>query len=128
MLNRFWKMAMLVAIVSLGMLSATDSARAAGTTQAISGSSTETAAVTNQIIIDNFTFGPAKLIVPVGTKVTWVNHDDVPHLIKSTGTEKGFVSRPLDTDDQFSYVFSAPGTYSYFCAIHPIMTGQIIVK
>ncbi len=119
---------MLVAIISLGILSASGSGRAADTTQAISGSSTETGAVMNQIIIDNFTFGPAKLTVPVGTKVTWVNHDDVPHLIKSTGTEKGFISRALDTDDQFSYVFSTPGTYNYFCAIHPMMTGQIIVK
>ena len=128
MLKQFWRIAVLVAIVSLGMLSATDGGRAAGTTQAISGSSTETGAVTNQVIIDNFTFGPAKLTVPVGTKVTWVNHDDVPHVVKSTGTEKGFISRALDTDDQFSYVFTAPGTYNYFCAIHPKMTGQIIVK
>ena len=128
MLNQFWRIAVLVAIVSSGMLSVSDSGRTAGTTQAIIGSSTETGTVTNQVIIDNFTFDPAKLIIPVGTKVTWVNHDDVPHLIKSTGTEKGFISRPLDTDDQFSYVFSAPGTYNYFCAIHPKMTGQIIVK
>lgn len=128
MLNQFWKMAVLVAIVSLGMLSATVCGRAAGATQAISGSSTETGAVTNQVIIDNFTFGPAKLTIPVGTKVTWVNHDDVPHLIKSTSTDKGFTSRALDTDDRFSYVFTAPGTYNYFCAIHPMMTGQITVK
>lgn len=128
MLNQFWRIAVLVAIVSSGMLSVSDSGRTAGTTQAIIGSSTETGTVTNQVIIDNFTFGPAKLTIPVGTKVTWVNHDDVPHVIKSTGTEKGFTSRALDTDDQFSYVFSAPGTYIYFCAIHPMMTGQIIVK
>jgi plastocyanin len=128
MLNQFWRIAVLVAIVSLGMLSATDSSRAAGTTQAISGSSTETGAVKNQVIIDNFTFGPTKLTIPVGAKVTWVNHDDVPHVVKSTGTEKGFTSHALDTDDQFSYVFTAPGTYNYFCAIHPMMTGQIIVK
>ncbi len=128
MLNQFWRIAVLVAIVSLGMLSATDSGRAAGTTQAISGSSTETGAVKNQVIIDNFTFGPTKLTIPVGTKVTWVNHDDVPHVVKSTGTEKRFTSHALDTDEQFSYVFTAPGTYNYFCAIHPMMTGQIIVK
>jgi plastocyanin len=80
----------------------------------------------NQINIDNFSFGPATLTIPVGAKVTWINHDDVPHIV--TNTDKSFVSPVLDTDQQFSYVFTAPGTYSYYCSIHPKMTGKIIVK
>jgi plastocyanin len=76
--------------------------------------------------IDNFSFGPAALTVPVGTTVTWTNQDDVPHTVVST--DGVFKSKALDTDDKFSFAFSMPGTYSYFCSIHPKMTGQIIVQ
>ena len=80
----------------------------------------------SQISIDNFNFTPSTLTVPVGTKVTWINHDDVPHIIMNT--DKRFVSPVLDTDQQFSYKFIAPGTYTYYCSIHPKMTAKIIVK
>jgi plastocyanin len=83
-------------------------------------------AVPNQVIIDNFSFQPANLTVKAGTKVTWVNHDDVPHT--ATDTDKRFNSKTLDTDDQFAFTFEQPGTYNYYCALHPKMTGQIIVK
>jgi plastocyanin len=76
--------------------------------------------------IDNFSFGPAALTVPVGTTVTWTNQDDIPHTVVST--DGVFKSKALDTDDKFSFVFSKPGTYSYFCSIHPKMTGQVIVQ
>ena len=79
-----------------------------------------------QVTIDNFTFSPPTLTVAPGTKVTWVNHDDVPHTV--TSNDKQFRSKPLDTDDQFSHVFTTPGTYAYFCSVHPHMTGKIIVK
>jgi|SRR5262249_50619380 len=81
-----------------------------------------------QIVIDNFTFDPPTLTVSAGTKVTWVNHDDVPHTATSTAKPRQFDSGTLDTDGKFSHVFTAPGTYDYFCAVHPKMTGQIIVK
>ena len=84
--------------------------------------------VPNQVVIDNFAFQPATLTVKAGTKVTWVNRDDVPHTATSTARPKRFDSRTLDTDDQFSHVFTAPGTYEYFCAVHPNMTGRVIVK
>ncbi len=76
--------------------------------------------------IDNFSFAPQTLTVRTGTKVTWVNKDDVPHTV--TSTEKKFKSGVLDTDEQFSYTFSVPGTYAYFCTVHPHMTGTIVVK
>lgn len=85
-------------------------------------------AVPNQITIDNFRFNPSQLTVAVGTKVTWVNRDDVPHTATSTARPQFFDSHTLDTDDQFAHVFTAPGTYDYFCAVHPHMTGRIIVK
>jgi amicyanin len=84
--------------------------------------------VSNQIVIDNFTFNPPKLTITAGTTVTWINRDDVPHTATSTSKPRRFDSRTLDTDDQFSYTFTAPGTYDYFCAVHPKMTGQIVVK
>ena len=84
------------------------------------------AAAANQVVIENFSFAPATLTVKAGTKVTWINRDDVPHTVNEN--DKRFKSGPMDTDDQFSYTFSAPGTFSYFCALHPKMTGQIIVQ
>jgi plastocyanin len=84
--------------------------------------------IATQIVIDNFTFNPPTLTIASGTKVTWVNHDDVPHTATSTAKPRQFHSGTLDTDEKYSFVFTAPGTYDYFCAVHPKMTGQIIVK
>jgi plastocyanin len=81
-----------------------------------------------QVVIDNFTYDPPELTVPVGTEVVWVNRDDVPHTATSTGKPKAFDSGALDTEAKFSRVFDKPGTYEYFCAVHPKMTGRIIVK
>lgn len=75
--------------------------------------------------IDNFTFAPAQLTVPVGTAVTWVNRDDIPHSI--VATDKAFRSQALDTDDGYSFTFARPGTFEYFCGLHPYMTGTVIV-
>jgi carbon storage regulator CsrA len=86
------------------------------------------AAEPNQVEIDNFAFSPRQLTVTVGTKVSWVNRDDVPHTATSTSKPRAFHSGTLDTDDTFSHVFQTPGTYEYFCAVHPNMTGKIIVK
>jgi plastocyanin len=81
-----------------------------------------------QISIDNFRYVPDTLTVPGGTKVTWTNHDDMPHTVTSTAKPKTLDSEVLDTDDQFSHVFTEPGTYTYRCTIHPKMAGQVIVE
>jgi len=83
---------------------------------------------TTEVKIDNFTFGPAALTVPVGTTVTWINKDDIPHTVVSTDDPKAFKSKVLDTDEKFSFTFSKPGTFPYFCSIHPKMTGKVIVQ
>jgi len=80
----------------------------------------------NEIVIQNFSFEPATLTVKPGTTVTWVNRDDEPHT--ATATDKRFNSKTLDTGDRFSQEFNAPGVYNYYCALHPKMTGKIIVK
>jgi plastocyanin len=80
-----------------------------------------------QVKIDNFTFAPVALTIPVGTTVQWVNRDDIPHTVVSDD-KSTIKSKPLDTDDQFSYTFMKAGTYSYFCSIHPKMAGKVVVQ
>lgn len=79
-----------------------------------------------EISIDNFSFEPV-VTVPVGTLVTWVNRDDIPHTVVSEDLIT-FRSRPLDTDEKFSFTFDKAGTYKYFCSIHPKMTAQVVVR
>ena len=83
---------------------------------------------TMEVKIDNFSFGPAALTVSVGTTVTWTNRDDIPHTVASTDEPKAFKSKVLDTDEKFSFTFTKPGTYPYFCSIHPKMTGKVVVQ
>ena len=82
----------------------------------------------NEVVIDNFTFGPKDLTIAVGTTVKWVNHDDIPHTVVETSTSRTFRSKALDTDDSYSFTFASAGTFSYFCSLHPQMQGKIIVK
>ena len=83
-------------------------------------------AATAEVKIDNFSFGPATLTIAAGTTVTWVNHDDIPHTVVSI--DSVFKSKVLDTDEKFSFTFTKPGTYPYFCSIHPKMTATVVVK
>jgi len=80
------------------------------------------------VTIDNFAFGPATISVAAGTKVTWTNRDDEPHTVVSADNPRTFKSGALDTGDNFSFTFDKPGTYRYFCSIHPHMTGTVVVK
>jgi 3',5'-cyclic-AMP phosphodiesterase len=81
----------------------------------------------NQIGIDNFQFSPHTLTVKPGTTITWINNDDVPHLI--VNVQRAFRQSPvLDTDQRFSATLTKRGTYSYFCSLHPQMQGTIVVK
>lgn len=83
-------------------------------------------AMGTEVKIDNFSFGPAAITVAAGTTVTWTNRDDIPHTVVSD--DKVFKSKVLDTDEKFSYTFAKPGTYPYFCSVHPKMTGKVIVQ
>jgi plastocyanin len=78
------------------------------------------------VTIDNFTFNPQRLTVTAGSTVTWINKDDIPHAIAASGAL--FRSKALDTDDDYSFTFTTPGTYQYFCSLHPHMTGTIVVE
>ena len=83
---------------------------------------------TATVKIENFTFEPRELQITVGTTVTWQNADDVPHTATSKDDPQVFDSGPLDTDDKFSFTFSKPGKYAYYCKVHPHMQGVITVK
>jgi plastocyanin len=79
-----------------------------------------------EVKIDNFTFAPKTLTVKAGTTVMWRNEDDIPHTVASS--TRVFKSQPLDTEDQFSFTFTEPGSYEYFCSLHARMTGTIVVE
>ncbi|HUA79010.1 MAG TPA: cupredoxin family copper-binding protein [Dyella sp.] len=80
-----------------------------------------------EIAIQNFAFAPKTLTVPTGTRVMWTNRDEEPHVITSAGAQ--FVSsKALDSGDTYTVTFSKPGTYAYYCSIHPMMVGTIIVQ
>jgi len=80
-----------------------------------------------QVKIDNLSFSPSPLNVPVGSTVTWTNQDDVPHNVRSSEGQT-LKSPVLDTDQKFSFTFTEAGNYQYFCAIHPKMTGKVVVQ
>jgi plastocyanin len=79
-----------------------------------------------EVKIDNFSFTPTTLTVKAETQITWTNADDIPHTVVSD--DQSFKSKVLDTDEKFTFTASKPGTYSYFCSIHPKMTGKVVVE
>jgi len=114
--ERYLAAAVLIAAIATAVVSA---ARASA--------NSETDSAKSEVKIDNFSFAPGQLTVTKGTTIEWVNRDDIPHTVVSDD-KTTFKSKPLDTDDRFSYTFSKEGTYTYFCSIHPKMTAKVIVK
>lgn len=92
----------------------------------VAASNRSTAIEPNQVVIKDFSFEPATLTVKAGTKVTWINRDGDPHTVDEVN--KRFKSGAMDTDAEYSFTFNSPGTFKYFCALHPKMTGQVIVQ
>ena len=90
------------------------------------GLTTSAQATDTEVKIDNFTFAPQRITVKAGATVTWINEDDIPHTVASSN--KLFKSKVLDSEDKFSFTFPTPGTYEYFCSLHPHMTGAIVVE
>ena len=81
-----------------------------------------------EVKIGNFRFSPQAITVPVGTRLQWVNQDDAPHVVVGTQPDSPIKSPPLDTDEKYSVVLTKPGTYQYFCSLHPQMTGTVVVR
>jgi amicyanin len=84
------------------------------------------AAAPATVSIDNFAFDAPAVTIAAGTTVTWSNNDDIPHTVRAT--DGSFHSAAMDSGDHYSFTFTKPGVYSYFCTIHPKMVGKIIVK
>lgn len=101
-------------------------ALAAAPATAFAGDAMPAAATPTVVEIHDLKFNPPTLTVVAGTKVTWINEDNQPHTVTDRG--KVFRSAALDTKDSFSYTFTAPGEFTYFCTIHPMMVGKILVK
>jgi plastocyanin len=94
---------------------------------AFSSEMNDTSVKENKIEIRDFAFSPQSLIVKSGEKITWINRDDEPHTVVSV--DKQFKKSPaLDTDQEFTVTAGAPGTYTYYCSVHPKMTGTITVQ
>ena len=98
---------------------------ALGATVWLMGATSAAYADNFEVKIDNFTFNPQQITVHAGDTVTWVNHDDIPHTV--TSKTMIFRSNALDSDDKFSFTFTTPGSFPYFCSLHPHMTGTIVV-
>jgi plastocyanin len=118
---------MLIAAASLGLLGfgILSSAHGQGGSDAPLTADLPTVSA-KTVTIDNFSFSPADITVPAGTTLTWTNRDDIPHTVVSN--DQQFKSKALDTDEKFSHTFDKPGTYSYFCSIHPKMVAKVIVE
>lgn len=101
-------------------------ALAAGASTTLVGDPVAKAATPMIIVIQDFAFSPSNVTVGPGTTVTWVNKDESPHTV--TGKGKAFRSAALDTNDRFSYTFVQPGEFTYYCTLHPMMVGKIVVK
>ncbi|PWC40351.1 cupredoxin family copper-binding protein [Azospirillum sp. TSO22-1] len=78
-----------------------------------------------EVRIDNFTFNPPSLTVAPGTVVTFSNADDIPHTVAAS--DRSWKSPVLDTGQSFSFTFAKPGSYAYFCSLHPRMVGVVVV-
>ncbi len=75
--------------------------------------------------IKDFKYSPPALTVHVGDRVTFINDDDEAHNV--TADDKSFDSEGLDTAGTWQHVFTKPGTYHYFCELHPYMKATIVV-
>jgi plastocyanin len=81
-----------------------------------------------EVSIDNFAFTPAEITIKAGESVTWTNRDDIPHTVTDAAHPPAFRSPALDTDDHVSFTFDKPGTYRYFCSLHPHMQATVMVR
>jgi len=84
------------------------------------------AATPPSVQIKEFKFVPALLTEDAATTVTWINGDEEPHTV--TATDRAYTSSGLDRKETYAHRFTTPGTYTYFCALHPHMTATVVVK
>jgi plastocyanin len=113
-------------ILGMGILLVAGFDQATGLGKRTNAAPTSRPEMMGEVKIDNFSFSPTVLEIKAGTKVTWTNADDIPHTVVSN--DQIFKSKALDTDEKFSFTFDKPGTYPYFCSLHPKMTAKVVVQ
>lgn len=86
----------------------------------------QTTTATTSVAIDNYAFKAPTTVITAGASVTWKNLDDDPHTV--TATDGSFDSKGLAQGDTFTFRFTKAGKYTYYCKVHPMMRGTIIVK
>ena len=122
-----WVWALVVIVSLIALVSApASSASEVGLTSGAAVPPESSSGSAPEVKIDNFAFTPGVITVKVGTQVTWINHDDIPHTVDST--QGKFKSAAMDTDDKFQFRFDEPGEYPFYCRMHPKMTGKVIVQ
>ncbi|MGK4592614.1 cupredoxin domain-containing protein [Amycolatopsis sp. w19] len=84
-------------------------------------------AATQQVMMQDYAYGPAALTVRAGDTVTWMQHDQAPHDVVTTSAPVAFRSPQLSAGQSWSYTFTKPGTYSYYCSVHPDMRATVTV-
>jgi amicyanin len=82
---------------------------------------------TAKIEISNMQFTPARVVVKSGSQVTWVQQDAAPHVVMSSNSDE-LRSATLRSGESYTHTFSEPGTYEYYCSLHPSMKGTIVVE
>jgi plastocyanin len=115
-------------VLALATACGSDSAAGGGAPSATPPASTGSAPAGSgsTVEIDNFMFMPATLTVPAGTTVSWKFDDSTQHTV--TADDNSFTSPPMSGGQTFTHTFTAAGTVTYHCSIHPFMTGTIVVK
>jgi len=116
----------LAGFLTAGVLVSVRGQNSASAQAGMSQASDKSEMASNEVTIDNFSFTPQTVTIPTGTTVKWTNKDDVPHTVVETNQK--FKSKALDTDETFSFTFTDPGTYEYFCSVHPKMVAKVIVE
>lgn len=115
---------LVVFVLISGCTSTTTVTPASTTPQPTNSAQTSTE---QQVNIKDFNFVPATADVPVGTTVTWVNGDNVPHTV--TSVSGSFDSGIMVAGKTYSYKFDQAGTFEYSCTNHPTMPrGKVIVR
>jgi plastocyanin len=99
---------------------------AAGAAIAFAADPATKAAAPATVVINGYEYNPSILTIAPGTTVTWMNEDETPHTVTDNG--KIFRSAALDTGDRFSYTFAQSGEFTYYCTLHPMMIGKIVVR
>ena len=85
-----------------------------------------TAPGANEVFIQGMAFVPSTISVATGTTITWTNKDAIAHTV--TSNTNLFNSGSLGPGKSFTFTFATTGSYSYYCSIHPTMTGSVTVN